>query len=57
MIVTGARWNKIASSHITNKIEVHDDGLLPEGGVVLPGAAGLPVQRRRGTWLISLRQT
>ena len=27
-------------THVTYKVEVHDDCHLPEGGVVLPGSAG-----------------
>ena len=29
-----------ADTHVTHEVEVHDDGPLPEGGVVLPGGAG-----------------
>ena len=43
----GERRNKIARTYVANKIEVHDDGPLPEGGVVLPGGAGSPVKLSR----------
>ena len=32
-----------ADTHVTHEVEVHDDGPLPEGGVVLPGGAGQPL--------------
>ena len=36
-------------TYITNQIEVHDDGPLPEAGVVLPGSAGdILLKARKG---------
>ena len=31
------------NTHVTHKVEVHDDGPPPEAGVVLPGRAGNPL--------------